>query len=74
MRQVGTRQERTLAQTATDTRLAEGADFSESFANLAPTTFIPKGVYRFRSHEEANRQQQDCLVRGIGMQAASRTC
>ena len=73
MRQVGTRREPTLARTATGLLLAEGARFSETIASLAPTTFIPKGVYRFRSHEEANRHQQDCLVHGMGLLAASRT-
>jgi hypothetical protein len=52
--------------------LVEGARFSESVARLAPTGFIAKGVYRFRTHEEANRHQQDCLVRGMALLAARR--
>ncbi|HSW06879.1 hypothetical protein [Aquabacterium sp.] len=52
--------------------LAEGARFNEAVSRLAPTTFIPKGVYRFKSHEDANRQAQDCLVQGMGLLAAER--
>jgi hypothetical protein len=52
--------------------LSTGARFSESRARLAPSTFIPKGVYRFASHEAANKHQQDCLTRGMGLLAAKR--
>jgi hypothetical protein len=24
---------------------------------------MPKGIYRFKTHEEANRQQDECLIR-----------
>ena len=46
--------------------LAAGALFSESIAHLAKSAFIPKGIYRFKSHEAANKHQQDCLARGMG--------
>jgi hypothetical protein len=72
MRQVGKRKVPPLAQQASGILLAEGARFSETIAQLAPCTFIPKGVYRFASHEEANRHQQDCLIRGMGLLAAKR--
>jgi hypothetical protein len=48
------------------TLLTEGALFSETISHLAKSTFIPKGVYRFRTHKDANRQQDDCLAQGIG--------
>ena len=57
---------------AEGTLLVEGACFSETIAHLAPTTFIPKGVYRFSSHEDANKQQEGCLARGLGRLAAER--
>jgi hypothetical protein len=66
MRQVGTRRERPLARHASGELLAEGARFSETVANLAKTTFIPKGVYRFRSHEEANLHDAEYLAQGMG--------
>lgn len=35
-------------------------------------TCIPKGIYRFKSFEEANRQDLDCLVKGMAKIAADR--
>lgn len=29
------------------------------------TTFIRKGVYRFKTHEKANLHQNDCLVKNV---------
>ena len=72
MKQVGSRRERQISQEASGRLLAEGARFSESMSHLSPTTFVPKGVYRFRSHEDANRHDQDCLVRGMALLAAER--
>lgn len=72
MRQVGSRRERKITERASGHLLAEGARFNEAVSRLAPTTFVPKGVYRFRSHEEANRHQLDCLVLGVGLLALRR--
>jgi len=72
VKQVGSRREREMSVQASGTWLAEGARFSESMAGLAPTTFIPKGVYRYRSHDAANRHAQDCLALGMGLLAAGR--
>jgi hypothetical protein len=72
MIQVGKRRERPIVMHAEGVLLLEGARFSETIAHLAPTTFIPKGVYRFFSHQEANRQQEGCLARGLGRLAAER--
>ena len=72
MIKVGHRQERPIAMQGEGTLLAEGASFSETIAHLAKSTFIPKGVYRFRSHKDANKQQEDCLVQGLGRLAAER--
>jgi hypothetical protein len=33
---------------------------------------VPKGVYRFRSHDAANRHAEDCLVEGMARPAAAR--
>lgn len=59
-------------QQASGLLMAEGARFSEALSALAPSTFVPKGVYRFKTHADANQHQQDCLVRGMGMLAARR--
>ena len=39
-----------LVERASGLLLAEGARFNEAISRLAPATFVPKGVYRFRSH------------------------
>ncbi len=69
---VGHRRERPIAMQADGTLLVEGARFSEAIAHLAKSTFISKGVYRFRSHKDANKQQEDCLAQGLGKLAAER--
>ncbi len=73
MRTIGTRREPTVTAQASGILLAEGARFSETIAHLAPSTFVPKGVYRYKTHAEANRHEQDCLVRGMGQLAAKRS-
>ena len=72
MRQVGRRRDPEIVQQASGLMLIEGARFSEAVSWLAPSTFVPKGVYRFKSHAHANQHQQDCLVRGMGLLAARR--
>ena len=72
MKTVGKRREREMTTFATGALLAEGARFSESISYLAKPTYVPKGVYRFKSHEAANRHAQDCLVSGMGRLAAER--
>jgi len=73
MRQGGSRRERPLIYRASGQPLIEGARFSEAVSHLAQTTFIPKGVYRFHSHKDANQQQERCLVLGMARRAAHRT-
>ena len=72
MKQVGARREAAIAQCASGLLLAQGARFSEALARLSPSTFIPKGIYRFKSHEDANRHAEHCLVRGMARLAAGR--
>ena len=72
MKQVGSRQERGILLTASGSLLAEGARFNEAISQLSQTTFVPKGIYRFRSHDAANRHAEDCLVQGMGRLAATR--
>jgi hypothetical protein len=62
-----------VVQEASGVLLAEGARFNELISWLAPKTLIPKGLYRFRNHEEANRHEQDCLALGMGKLAARRS-
>jgi hypothetical protein len=72
MRQVGSRRKRGLALNADGDVLTGGARFNEAISRLWQTTFMPKGIYRFCSHEAANRHAEDCLVQGMGRLAARR--
>jgi hypothetical protein len=72
MRQVGSRRERAISLRASGKLLLEGALFNEAVSRLSTSTFVPKGVYRFGSHEAANQHAEDCLVRGMGLLAAKR--
>jgi len=53
MRLVGSKRDRTLAVNASGVLLAEGARFNEAISRLSRTTFVPKGIYRFRSPQTA---------------------
>jgi hypothetical protein len=72
MKTVGHRCEPELSPVADGRLLAQGVRFTESLAPLAQSTFIPRGVYRFASHEAANRHQLDCLAQGMALLAARR--
>lgn len=74
MRTIGHRKERPITFSASAELLAEGARFNDEIHRL-PTgnfTFIPKGIFRFKSHEDANRQQLDNLVKGMAQIALER--
>jgi hypothetical protein len=74
MRHVGHRQERPISFSASAALLAEGARFNDEIHRL-PTgnaTFIPKGIFRFKTHADANRHQLDCLVEGMAQAALAR--
>jgi hypothetical protein len=53
-------------------RLAKGARFSESFSCMTGSSFVPKGVYRFRTQDDANRHWMDCLAQGMARIALQR--
>jgi hypothetical protein len=75
MRTVGHRKERPLSFSASGSLLAEGAHFNDEIHRLPTgrTTYIPKGVIFFKTHEEANRHQLDCLVKGMVQTALERS-
>jgi hypothetical protein len=75
MKRVGFRKERPLALFPSGVLLAEGARFNDEIHRLptGETTFIPKGVYRFKTHEDANRHQLDCLINGMAKIALRRS-
>lgn len=74
MRTIGQRRERAITYAASGELLAEGARFNEEIHKLPTgnTTFIPKGVYRFKHHEDADRHWEECLVKGMAQAALER--
>lgn len=74
MRVVGRRKERPITFLSSADALAEGARFNDEIHRL-PTggqTFIRKGVYRFKSFEESNRHDMECLAKGMARIAMER--
>jgi hypothetical protein len=74
MRTIGRRTGHPITFSASARLLAEGARFNDEIHRL-PTgdrTFIPKGVYRYKSFEEANRHDLDCIVAGMTRAAMER--
>jgi hypothetical protein len=67
MKTVGTRKEHPIVFSASATLLAEGARFNDEMHRLPTgnTTSFPKGVYRYKTHEEADQHWIECLVRGM---------
>lgn len=65
MRTVGHRQQAPLSYSASAELLIAGARFNEELQQFPGGRIgcVPKGVYRFATHEQANRHQLDCLAR-----------
>lgn len=75
MRTIGQRKERPITFSASASLLLEGTRFNDEI-HLLPTgrlTGIPKGVYRFTTHEAANQHQQGCLIESMATVALSRS-
>ena len=65
MRIVGKKIERPLSANASGELLRDAAAFNEMLQNAFPSGkigHIPKGVYRFSSHDEANKQDEIFLA------------
>jgi len=72
MRIVGDRVQRPLSLRPSAERLEEGLRFVAEMAALGnASTFIPKGVYRFRTQAEAEEQRIASLARGIAARSAA---
>ncbi|MCL4723819.1 MAG: hypothetical protein KJZ90_06075 [Rhodocyclaceae bacterium] len=75
MRTIGRRTAPPITFSASAELLAEGARFNDEIHRL-PTgnrTFIPKGFYRFKNFEEANRYDLDCIVVSVVQAALERS-
>jgi hypothetical protein len=74
MRVVGRRKESQVSFSPSCSRLRAGAEFNDQI-HLLPSgssTSIPKGVYHFKTHAEANIHQRQCLLHNIVQVASER--
>lgn len=74
MRTVGHRRARAITFSADARALIQGARFNDELQRL-PTgrrAFFPKGVYRYRTHTDANAHWLACLAEGMARAARER--
>lgn len=71
MRIVGRRKTRAITLHASAELLREGALFNDEIHRLPTghTTYFPKGIYRYHSHEDANAHWVECVIHGIAQHA-----
>jgi hypothetical protein len=74
MKIIGQRKQRSVTFFASAQLLKEGARFNDEIHRLprGQSTFIPKGIYRFTTHEKANDHWEACIARGIAQSALER--
>ena len=74
MKIVGSRQEQAVGLMPSGAALPAGARFNDEIHRLptGQTTHIPNGVYRFKSHAQANEFDQGCLARHMARIALER--
>jgi hypothetical protein len=67
MKVIGKRKLRELEAEPSGSLLAESARFNDGLADVPGigSTFIPKGIYRFKSADEADSHRQRCLAEGM---------
>jgi hypothetical protein len=65
MKVAGKRKERTITFHAEGALLREGALFNTEMQKMQSTFRFPKGVFHYKSHEEANRHMMDCVVNSM---------
>ncbi len=71
MRVVGKRKIRPIVERASGVLLKQGAVFNDEVHRL-PTgtvTYFPKGIYRYKTNEEANAHWDLCLIEGMARNA-----
>lgn len=74
MRTIGHRNNQPVTFSASGTLLAEGGRFNDEIHRM-PTgnlTFIAKGIYRFKSVEDADRQDAESIAQGMAQVALDR--
>lgn len=74
MRIIGHRTEPGIASEPSGRLLVEGARANDALRAFpgGGTAFIPKGVYHFKTHAQANRHWEECLAEAIARLARKR--
>jgi hypothetical protein len=74
MRTVGNRKPRPLSFVGSGALLLEGSRFNDDLHRLpgGGRTFVRKGLYRFKTHDDANRHDLDCIAAGMAKIASER--
>ena len=62
MKVAGKRKERDITLHADGALLREGALFNTEMQKMQATFRFPRGVFRYKTHEEADRHMMDCVV------------
>jgi len=68
MKVVGKRRVRTISIHPTGDLLREATMFNDELHRLPTggTTHFPKGIYRYKTHKDANAHWEQCMAKGIG--------
>lgn len=61
MRKVGCRKERLITKEPSERGLLDGAILNETFQSTIKSTWIVRGIYRFKDQDAANRHQEEAL-------------
>ena len=74
MKTIGYCKECPISFSASAGLLGEGARFNDAIHCLTTgyLAFISKGLFRFKSHENANHHQQDCIIEIMAQNALQR--
>jgi len=65
MKTAGNRKERDITLHADGASLREGALFNTEMQKIQSVFRFPRGVFRYKSHEEADRHMMECVVDSI---------
>ena len=65
MKIAGKRKERDITFHADGALLREGALFNTEMQKMQSTFRFPRGVFRYKSHEEADRHMMACVINSI---------
>lgn len=70
MRQVGKRKQHSITHAASGSMLERGCFLNDELHKLptGQTTYFPRGVYHYKTHEDAAEHWLSCITSGIANQ------